>query len=130
MASPPGLPLVVGLDILPSDDPNNFTVNLRSKGRLPMAILGSESLDVTEIDVDSISIAGVLFPVKTPSVCDESGDGIPDLVIHVSRRDLIMALGLDAMDPDTVVPIAVEGLLLNGREFSGMDNITLVARGD
>jgi len=150
VASPPGLPLVVNLDILPSDDPNNFAVNLNSKGRLPIAILGSETLDVNEIDVNSISIAGTVLPLKTPSVCDESGDGIPDLVVHVSRRDLIMALGLDEMDSGTVVPITVEGNLqgytingydmnddqimkdfyVNGRPFRGTDSIILHVRID
>jgi len=46
----------LNLDILPSDCPNPFRVNLLSTGRLPMAILGSATFDVSTIDVNTISI--------------------------------------------------------------------------
>jgi hypothetical protein len=120
-------PIELPLDILPGDDDppeNPLTVNLQSKGRLPMAILGSEDAVGADIDPDSISIAGVVLPVKTPKV---EGD---DLVIHVSRRDLILALGLDAMDPGTVVEVTVDGQLLDGTPFTATDSIVLVARED
>jgi predicted outer membrane repeat protein len=134
----------LNLDILPNDCPNLFTVNTQNKGRLPMAILGTNTFDVTEIDVDTISIADVAFPVKDPSITDESTpvedgdecacqigvDGINDLVIHFSRRDIIQALDLDQMEPGTVVPITVEGELLDGTLFEATDCVTLVPRND
>jgi hypothetical protein len=100
--------------------------------------VGTASFDVSEINVDSISIAGLLFPVKTPSISDEAApfngeecacqigvDGINDLMIHVSRRQLIMALGLDMYQSGTVVPITVEGYLLDGTPFEATDCIVL-----
>ena len=122
----------IALDILPNDDPNELTQNVRSKGRLPMAILGSAALDVSLIDPDSIAIVGAdtVGPLKAPSICDESSDGIDDLVIHVSRRDLILALGLLDLDPGTVVDITVVGVLLDGTCFEATDSVTLVARSD
>jgi hypothetical protein len=116
-------PIEMNLDILPDDDPNLFTVNTQGKGRLPMAILASEEYDISEIDVNSISIAGTVFPVKAPHLGD-------DLVIHVSRRELILALGLDTMEPGTIVPVTVQGLLMNGPCITATDTIELVARGD
>ncbi|MHC4445295.1 MAG: hypothetical protein ACYTBZ_13040 [Planctomycetota bacterium] len=131
------------LDILPSDCPNLFTVNMQGKGRLPMAILGTEDFDVSDIDPGSISIADVVFPKKTPSIEDESApvgedecacqvgtDGIDDLVVHFSRHDLIVALGLEAMVPGTEVPITVTGELLDGTPFEATDCVTLEARED
>ncbi|MHC4797942.1 MAG: hypothetical protein ACYTF1_14985 [Planctomycetota bacterium] len=131
------------LDILPSDCPNLFTVNKKGKGRIPMAILGTEDFDVSDIDTGSISIADVVFPQKTPSIKDESApvdedecacqvgtDGIDDLVVHFSRHDLIVALGLEAMVPGTEVPITVTGELLDGTPFEATDCVTLEARED
>ncbi|UCD29127.1 MAG: hypothetical protein JSV03_01185 [Planctomycetota bacterium] len=136
-------PLSLPLDVLPSDCPNELTQNMRSKGRLAMAILGSEDLDVVKIDPASISIGGVVFPVKTPHIEDVSGstgdpcacgtgvpDGYDDLVLHFSRRDLLVALGLDELDPGTEVQITVKGALRNCRKFEATDCITLVARED
>ncbi|MHC4444413.1 MAG: hypothetical protein ACYTF1_02495 [Planctomycetota bacterium] len=123
---------LVDIDILPSDDINLFTVNMQGKGRLPIAILGSECLDVTQIDVESISIAEVVLPVKEPKAEeDANGDGIIDLMVHVSRRALIAALGLDEMDCDgTVVEVTVDGALNSGRAIVGTDEITLECRND
>jgi hypothetical protein len=134
----------LSLDILPSDCPNLFTVNKKGKGRLPMAILGTDDLDVSDIDPGSISIAGVVFPQKTPSIkdvsapvdgdectCQEVGpDGYADLVIHFSRREVITALGLGAMAPGTEVPITVTGELIDGTPFEATDCVTLVGRKD
>jgi hypothetical protein len=120
-----GTPAVaLPLDILPNDDPNLFTVNTQGKGRLPMAIGSSACATDADIDPASISIAGVVFPVKTPHV---DGD---DLIVHVSRRALIIALGLGAMPPGAVVDVTVDGVLLDGTPFTATDSITLVARGD
>jgi len=125
-------PLEVDVDILPHDDPNLLTQNTRSKGRLPIAILGSEEYDIGDINLVSLSIAGTdLVPLKTPSADkDENGDGINDLVMHFSRRDLIMAMGLLDLDPGTVVSITVEGTLSSGRVVFGTDDVTLIARMD
>ncbi|UCD29151.1 MAG: hypothetical protein JSV03_01310 [Planctomycetota bacterium] len=123
-------PLEVDVDILPDDDPNLLTVNTQGKGRLPIAILGSEEYDINEIDLDTISIAGLVIPVKAKVGDDVSGDGLADLTVHVSRRDLILALGLDIMEPGTAVPITIDCNLLNGRTVFGTDNVELVARED
>jgi hypothetical protein len=62
----------VDIDIKPGSCPN--PLNLKSKGVLPVAILGSEDLDVSTIDVDTIRLEGVaplrsrLEDVATPVV--------------------------------------------------------------
>jgi hypothetical protein len=133
------------LDIKPGSCPNPLNTNIRGKGRLPMAILGTEDFDVNDIDPGSISIAGVVVPVKTPGIedvgtplidpeeceCHEEGpDGYEDLVIHFSRRALILALGLADMERDTLVPITVTGELLDGTPLMATDCVRIIARSD
>ncbi|MHC4441777.1 MAG: choice-of-anchor Q domain-containing protein [Planctomycetota bacterium] len=137
-----GIP--VDLDILPDDCPNQLTVNTRSKGKLPMAILGTESFNANQIDVNSISINGSVFPVRTPKIDDvctpaegdecechiAGADGHNDLIVHFLRREVILALELDTLEPGTVVPISVYGLLSDGTLFKATDCVTLMARED
>ncbi|MHC4444078.1 MAG: hypothetical protein ACYTBZ_14310 [Planctomycetota bacterium] len=132
------------LDIKPGSCPNPLNTNTQGKGRLPMAILGTDTFDVSDIDPNSISIAGAVFPLPVPVIedagtpfdgeecdCHElEGDGIDDLVLHFSRRDIIIALGLGALARDTVVPITVEGELLDGTPFEATDCIRIIARED
>jgi len=131
-------PLEADLDILPSDDPNYLTQHTGTKARLPIALLGSADLDVTQINTDTIAIDGTLVPVKAPKVSDENGDGIDDLKLHFARRDVIMDLGLDTMDPGTVVTITVTANLVpvqfeypqTGRPVIATDTVILQARQD
>ncbi|UCD29721.1 MAG: hypothetical protein JSV03_04350 [Planctomycetota bacterium] len=132
--------VILPLDIKPGGCPNPLNRNVENKARLPMAILGTELLDVSEIEVDSISIAGTVFPVKSPSIedvgtpfdgeeceCHElEGDDIDDLVLHFSKREVMLALGLNEMEPGAIVPITVEGSLQNGISLTATDCVKLV----
>jgi hypothetical protein len=74
--------------------------------------------------------------VGTPYEGDEcgchalEGDGIDDLVIHFSSRDVVLALGLNMMEFKAIVPITVEGSLQNGVQFIATDCIKVVPRLD
>ncbi|UCD30241.1 MAG: hypothetical protein JSV03_07170 [Planctomycetota bacterium] len=117
--------LVVNVDILPDDDPNLLSQNADTKSRLPIAIRSSEEYDINQIDVNSISIAGLVFPVKEPKATGDT------LMIHVSKRELILALGLDMMEPGTVVPITIDGAMMGGSPLIvGTDEVVLQARED
>ena len=74
--------LVVDIDIQPSK------LNTGSNGVLPVAILGSSTVDVTGIDVSSLSLnqAGV---AHDGHVEDVNGDGIDDLMVHFPIPDLV-----------------------------------------
>ncbi|MHC4445581.1 MAG: hypothetical protein ACYTF1_09615 [Planctomycetota bacterium] len=138
------LPTNISLDIKPGSCPNPLNTNTKGKGRLPMAILGTEDFDVNDIDPDSIKIAEVVLPQKTPSIEDVSApvdeddctcqevdpDGFADLVIHFSRQEILTALGLEALEPGTEVPITVTGELLDGTLFEATDCVKLVGRRD
>ncbi|MHC4672437.1 MAG: hypothetical protein ACYTBZ_08135 [Planctomycetota bacterium] len=137
------IPAILTLDIKPSSCPNPLNTNTKGKGRIPMAILGTDDFDVSEINPNSITIAEVVLPQKVPSIedvstpvdgddctCQIGTDGINDLVVHFSRREVIIALDLGTVAPGTEVPITVTGELLDGTPFEATDCVTLVPRND
>jgi len=94
------------VDIIPGSCEN--PVNRKSKGRkskgrkskgvLPVAILGSEDLDVATIDPSSILLEGfppVKWSIEDVSTLDECDgrDGYPDLVLKWDSDDIKVALG-------------------------------------
>ena len=70
------------MDIMPGSDIN--PVNLKSRGRLPVAVLTSDALDTGDIDPSSIRFCGA-----SPEHIirkDVNGDGYVDLVLHFSMQ--------------------------------------------
>ncbi len=122
-------PFILALvDIKPGSFPNS--VNLKSKGVLPVAILGTADFDVTEVDFDSLRFGDPLLidnggtavsPLRSGLV-DFSGDGFLDLTLKFSTRDLVEneALGFDTVEGH------LSGLLKDGTPFAGMDSIRIV----
>ena len=113
------------IDIKPGSDIN--PVNLKSRGVLPVAIYGSEEFDVSQIDMDSLALEGVGPRVKgasgrVGSLVDINGDSILDLMLHFDMDEL-------TIDPDAEA-LTLTGLLLDGSEFEGADNIRIVPLGD
>ena len=121
------------------DCPNKLNKKLPGKGKVSMVIVGTEELDVNDIDLGSISIAGV-SPLKVgiedvagaiekDSDCDCANtgpDGLDDLVLKFDKNALILALGLNAMGSGTEVTITLNADLLDGDSISGSDCVTLV----
>lgn len=125
----------VAVDIKPDSCPN--PVNVRSKGVLPVAILGSANLDVTTIDVDSIELAGVspvrsrVADVATPAAdnfdgCEcatEGPDGFADLTLKFKTQDIVETLG--RVNHGEVVILELTGALFDGTEIRGDNCITI-----
>ncbi|MCL9783475.1 hypothetical protein M9194_18775 [Vibrio sp. S4M6] len=115
--------LVVDIDIKPGSDPNS--INLCSNGSVPVAILGSDSFDVYEIDTNTLSLAdaGVkMVGKKDKQLCsteDVNGDGYNDLVCHYVTIDLASLDG-------TSTSAEVNGKLLDMTPFSGTDTVNIV----
>jgi hypothetical protein len=126
----------VAVDIKPESCPN--PLNLNDKGVLSVAIVGTEGLDVTQVDPASVTLAGVSplrWSVEDAAVpyepylgkqdaydCieaypDEYGafDGIPDLTLKFKTQEVVAALG-DVSDGDVLV-LQLDGYLLD--EFGG-----------
>ena len=105
---------IVPVDIKPGSCPNLLAVTKR--GVVAVAILGTDSFDVTQIDRDSIRLLEVVQPVRSKVIdvatpyrlfawnasgteveadfCTAEGpDGKPDLVLTFEKKDILKALG-------------------------------------
>ncbi len=113
--------LEVEIDIKPGSDPN--TINLGSKGVIPVAILSSMTFDATEVNPTTVSLggAGVAVRGKGKSLAhaeDVNGDGLPDLVVQVETE----SLGFDTEAGDLILT----GFTYEGQEIKGTDTIVIV----
>jgi len=127
------------IDIKPGSCPNSL--NIKSKGVLTVAVLGTEDFDVTAIDPASIRLAGVapirssIEDVSTPLLekqyeCDcisEGEDGIDDLTLKFNTQEIISALGEVADGDELVLPLT--GELSNGTPIEGDDCIIILSKG-
>ena len=115
----------VDIDVKPGSCPN--PLNLKSKGVLPVAVLGTAEFDVTTIDPGTIQLnrncegcVGVApirwsyEDVATPFIgelCDchdLNGDGYIDLTLKFDTQELVSNLKLDEAAGETV-PLTVTG---------------------
>jgi len=142
-------PMVVAhLDIKPGSCPNPLNVknldeepkNPKSNrgGVLPVALLGSEDFDVSDVDVSTLLLEGVA-PLryshedvgapggrpKDECECESTEtDGYADLTLKFKKSDVAAALG-DVYDGD-MVPLTITGKLLDGTEFSAFDCVRIL----
>lgn len=106
------------IDIKPDSTDNE--VNPGSRGVVPVALLGSELVDVRRVDPESLAFGpgkAHLAHRHGPHVEDVNGDGYPDLVAHFRIADTGIAAG------------ATEACLdgeLGGAGFEACDSLTTV----
>jgi PKD repeat protein len=109
------LVLPAAIDIKPGSDRNPMA--LRSRGVLPIAILGSEDLDVADVDLRTL----VFGPGNARALDrhahleDVNGDGFLDLVARFRATATEIARGDDEA--------CVDGALMDGTPFEGCDSI-------
>jgi hypothetical protein len=141
------------LDIKPGSCPN--PVNVKSRGVLPVALMGAENLDVSLVDRDTLTLAradgigGSVMPLNGPpgppiviedvgtpfegELCDcheMTGDGILDLSLKFETPDLVEALDLGDLAPGETIELVLSGALVNGVPFEASDCIVIVPRSD
>jgi len=126
------------IDIKPESCPN--PLNVKSKGVLSVAVLGTEGFDVTEIDTATVRLEGVapirsvIEDVSTPLLdeqdeCDsasEGKDGFDDLTLVFDTQEVVSALG-EVADGDELV-LTLTGESSDGRPVEGKDRITILSK--
>lgn len=124
----------IGIDIKPGSCPNGVNV-MRSNGKLPVAILGTESLDVTMVDLDTVMLGfygdTTFFAVEEVKAAfeDVDGDGYLDLIMQFKMADIrdayedfIAAYPLFEGDPYILMTLECE---IDSADFMGTDWIKI-----
>lgn len=104
------LPEEVTIDIKPGSFPN--TINLNSKGVVPVAILTTDNFDATKVDPRTVRFGREGWEAKPVhhALEDVDNDGDVDMILHFRTQETGIKLG------DTIAK-------LTGRSFYGTDAI-------
>jgi len=106
--------LLIDIDIKPGSDPNS--INSKSMGLVPVAILSSADFDATSVDVTTVTFGpGQAAPVHSGHLEDVNGDGLTDMVVHFAQKDT----GLSPGD----IEATLIGVTNDGIDFCGMDAV-------
>jgi probable HAF family extracellular repeat protein len=121
-------PTTVTIDIKPGSDPNS--INLCSRGVVPVAIFGSDDVNVKdivvnveEVVVQNLELAGSGIAIRGRSkllysVEDLNGDGKDDMIVHFDVEDLDPTL----IDGEAII----RGELMDGTLIQGSDSVNIV----
>ena len=111
----------VKIDIKPGSFPNS--INLKSKGVIPVAVFGTNEFNVSSIDPATVTLSGA--PIKLVanskpifSIKDVDGDGIADWIAHINSAGLRLNSG------DTVATLV--GKTFDGMIIYGIDSVKIV----
>jgi len=141
-------PLIdIPVDIKPGSCPN--PVNVKSKGVIPVAVLGTADFDVTQIDPASIRLNGIVAPLRwsfedlgtpfVPLVGDQGAqacheivpDGFMDLGLKFDTQEFVASLieSLGTVNDRETIVVKLTGTLQDGTQIQGEDVILILKKG-
>jgi hypothetical protein len=115
LAPPASDVIEVLIDIKPGSEQNS--INLKSKGVVPVAVLTTDSICAEMIDPGTVVFAGAM-PERW-SFEDVDDDGDDDIIFHFSTQEL-------ALDTDSTEATLKAELLDQEGEVSGTDEVRIV----
>jgi hypothetical protein len=107
------------IDIKPGSDPNS--INPASGGVVPVALLGWDGFDVTEVDASTLAFGpdgAALAHRHGPHFEDVNADGLLDLVAHFRIEETGIVFG--------DMEACLRGQTLDGKPFGGCDSVRTV----
>jgi hypothetical protein len=119
----PPVPIKATIDIKPGSDVN--TINLGSNGVIPVAILSTENFDATQVDPETVMLAGAGVAVKgkgsklLSNKEDVNGDGLNDLVVKVVTSNLDLGQFQEGW-------AILTGEMYDGTLIEGKDTVNIV----
>ncbi|MBA7582211.1 hypothetical protein ES708_24135 [subsurface metagenome] len=108
----------VDIDIKPGSDPNS--INLESKGVVPVAVLTTDDFDASSVDPESVAFAGAGAVRWTLE--DVDGDGDMDMLFHFKTQKLDLT--------ETSFWATLTGTTYAGPVFQGTDTVNIVPTQD
>ena len=109
------LPVIeVDIDIKPCSDPNS--INLGSKGMVPVAVLTTDDFDASDVDPDTVLFADAA-PVRW-TLEDVDGDGDMDLLFHFKTQELNLT--------GNSTEATLTGETFDGVQIEGTDTVNIV----
>jgi hypothetical protein len=109
----------VQIDIKPGSYPNS--INLKSKGKVPVAILTTDDFDAYDVDPETCYFAGA-SPLRW-NMHDLGKDGDDDMVLHFNTQDLVEYLNKDSTEA------SLECETYAGIQITGTDSVNIVPKG-
>lgn len=113
----------VAIDIKPEGEPN--AINTKSKGNVPVALLGDESFDVSTVDSATVVFDHAPLEKVTKTADDINGDGYPDLLFHFKTQSMWLVNTEPVIFPENT-EACLEGSTSDGMRFKGCDSVRIV----
>jgi hypothetical protein len=108
----------VTIDIKPGSDPNS--INPRSRGKIPVAILTTNDFDATTVDPNTVLFGATgteAAPVQS-ALEDVDRDGDTDMILHFNTQDTGIVCGATSA--------SLTGETFSGQPIEGSDSIKTV----
>jgi hypothetical protein len=112
----------IDIDIKPGSYPNS--INPKSKGKVPVAILTTDDFNAYEVESDSINFLSASPAMWAMDDVDHDGD--MDMILHFKTKELNFSLLVDEGDE---YPYAyLTGETISGELIEGKDTVRLIGQ--